>query len=152
MDTHHLCCWLDKHGGDDEGSYPQQIFFGSMWIVNPQFQRVVWAWRCWGWSGRGLISARSLISFNFAANSFLEENFWGGLLQQEGRKTRKWSVEKYLSWAFSLDILKKIQIAVSVPQPRLFGLFLSWCDFGADCKNESGLYGVGIPPMLICFL
>lgn len=30
---------------------------------------------------------------------------------------------------------KQIQIAGFVPQPRLFSPFLSWCDFGVDCKK-----------------
>lgn len=119
-----------------------------MWIENPQFQRGVWASRCWSWNGGSFISSRNLTSFNFAANTFLKENFWGSLLEQEEETSRKWSAEKYLSWALTVVILEQIQIPGIVPQPRLFGVFLSWCDSGDDCKKESGLYGMGIPP---CF-
>lgn len=129
-------------GGVEEGCYPQQISV-SLQIANPAFQRVVWASRCWSWNGGGFFSSRSLINFNFATNIFLKENFWGGLLQQEGEKSGKWSAEKYFGWVFSLVVSNQLQIGGIVPQPRLLGPFLGWWDFGAYCK-KSGLYGTGI--------
>lgn len=137
--TSNVAGCLGRCGGVEEGCYPQQISV-SLQIANPAFQRVVWASRCWSWNGGGFFSSRSLINFNFATNIFLKENFWGGLLQQEGEKSGKWSAEKYFGWVFSLVVSNQLQIGGIVPQPRLLGPFLGWWDFGAYCK-KSGLYG-----------
>lgn len=131
MNTHHPCCWLDRWGG----SYPQQISFGSMCIANPWFQGTVWASRCWSWNGGGFISLRSLISFNFCSKEFLKRE----LLRRFccSRRERSYSSKSKL-------------LALCLSQ-GYFGPFLSWCDFGADYKKESGLYGLGFLPCLCRF-
>lgn len=81
MSTHHPWCWLDRWGG----SYPQQIFSGSMCIANPPFKEQPEPQDAE--VGTGAVSSPWEVSLAliFAAKSFLKENFWRGFAAAGGR-------------------------------------------------------------------